>query len=273
LHFRAKAIRLRLPRPGGHTAIVAGSTFDELVAEGESEPVEGWDFSWFEGRASEERPSWGYSRLLAERMARATAALDIQTGGGEVLARIPHPPPALAATESWPPNIEVARRNLAPLGATVAEVDDSADLPFPPESFDLVVSRLPTVVLWAEIARVLQPGGTYLSQQVGASSNRELYEFMMGPQPVDPGRSAQAAAAAAQHAGLVVADLREQALRVTFSDVGAVVYFLRKVLWTVPGFTVDGYRDQLARMHERIQSDGLFVCHSQRRLIEARKPA
>lgn len=35
--------------------------FDELVAEGESVPVRGWDFSWFEGRATEERPSWGYS--------------------------------------------------------------------------------------------------------------------------------------------------------------------------------------------------------------------
>lgn len=262
----------RLP-PGGHTAGVAtASTFAELLAEGESEPVEGWDFSWFDGRATEDRPSWGYSRLLAERMAGATAALDIQTGGGEVLAQIPHPPPVLAATESWPPNVEVARRNLAPLGATVTEVDDTADLPFPAESFGLVVSRHPTVTLWTEIARVLQPGGGYLSQQVGAGSNRELIDFMMGPQPVDQGHSPRRAVAGAEAAGLAVVDLREQALRVTFSDIGAVVYFLRKVLWTVPGFTVRGYRDQLARLHDRIQSDGPFVSHSQRFLIEARKP-
>ena len=267
------AIRLRLMQTAGHTAVMAAlSTFGELVAEGASEPVEGWDFSWLEGRATEERPSWGYSRLLAEQMARSTAALDIQTGGGEVLARIPHPPPVLAATESWPPNVELARRKLAPLGATVAEVDDQADLPFPAESFDLVVSRHPVEVRWAEIARVLQPGGTYLSQQIGAGSNRELTDFMMGPQPVSPSRSPQLAVAAAQQAGLVVDDLREQALRVTFSDVGAVVYFLRKVLWTVPGFTVDRYRDRLEQMHQQIQSGGPFVCHSQRFLIEARKP-
>ena len=66
--------------------------FEQLLAEGGSVPLEGWDFSWFEGRATEERPRWGYSRLLGERMARAAAALDIQTGGGEVLAGIPHPP-------------------------------------------------------------------------------------------------------------------------------------------------------------------------------------
>src|SRR6266581_1833622 len=97
-------------------------TFDELVAEAESAPVEGWEFSWLDGRATEERPSWGYSRMLAQRMATASAALDIQTGGGEVLAQIPHPPPVLVATESWIPNLETARRNLARVGARVVAV-------------------------------------------------------------------------------------------------------------------------------------------------------
>jgi SAM-dependent methyltransferase len=252
--------------------VAAPSTFEELVAEAEAVPVEGWDFSWLDARATEERPPWGYLALIAERMAGAAAALDIQTGGGEVLARIPHPPPVLAATESWPPNIELARRNLRSLRASVAEVDDGADLPFPAESFDLVVSRHPTIVLWGQVARVLRPGGTYLSQQVGAGSNRELIDAMMGPQPVDQGRSPRRAVAEAEAAGLVVADLREKALSVLFNDVGAVVYFLRKVLWTVPGFTVEGYRDQLVRLHHRIQSEGPFVAHSQRFLIEARKP-
>jgi SAM-dependent methyltransferase len=245
--------------------------FDELVAEGAAVPVEGWDFSWFGGRATEERPPWGYARLLGERMALASAALDIQTGGGEVLAGIPRPPAMLAATESWPPNVALARERLGPLGATVAEVSDDADLPFGDGSFDLVVSRHPTVVAWGEIARVLRPGGTYLSQQVGAGSNRELTDAMMGPQVVDQRRSTQAAAAAAQGAGLDVVDLQERALRVEFLDIAAVVYFLRKVLWTVPGFTVERYRPQLAAVHAQIQAGKPFVAHSQRILIEARK--
>jgi SAM-dependent methyltransferase len=250
-------------------------TFDELIAEGDAVPVAGWDFSWFDGRATEERPAWGYARLLSERLRRARAALDIQTGGGEVLAgalRSCAPPPTmLAATESWPPNLELARRALAPFGGEVAEVADDARLPFPSGSFDLVVSRHPAEVLWPEIARVLQTGGTYFSQQVGAGSNRELTDFMMGPQPVNPGRSVQVAVADASGAGLEVVDLREQALRVEFFDVAAVVHFLNKVLWTVPGFSVAGYREPLARMHEHIEASGSFVCHSQRFLIEARK--
>ena len=246
--------------------------FARLVAEGAAVPVEGWDFSWFDGRATEERPSWGYAQLMAARMARAGAALDIQTGGGEVLAGVPHPPPILAATESWPPNVRLARRNLARLGGRVVEVADDAGLPFAAGSFDLVVSRHPVELVWPEITRVLRPGGTFFSQQVGAGSNRELTEFMMGPQPVRPGRSADWAASQAEAAGLVVVDLREQALRTVFNDVAAVVYFLRKVLWTVPGFTVEGYRDQLRRLHGQIQAEGPFVAHAQRFLIEARKP-
>jgi SAM-dependent methyltransferase len=246
--------------------------FARLVAEGTAVPVAGWDFSWFEGRATEERPAWGYARMMAERMARAAAALDIQTGGGEVLAGIPAHPAVLAATESWPPNVELARRNLAPLGARLVEVADDAGLPFPAESFDLVVSRHPVELVWPEIARVLRPGGTFFSQQVGAGSNRELTEFMMGPQPVRLERSTDWARVQAEGAGLAVTDLREQSLRTVFNDVGAVVYFLRKVLWTVPGFTVARYREPLRRLHEKIQAEGPFVAHAQRFLIEAGKP-
>jgi SAM-dependent methyltransferase len=250
----------------------APTTFEELLAEGVSVPVEGWDFSWFEGRATEERPPWGYSRLLAHRMASATAALDIQTGGGEVLAQIPRPPAVLAATESWPPNVEIARRNLAPLGATVVAVDDGADLPFPADSFDLVVSRHPVQTRWDEIARVLTPGGTFLSQMVGAGSVRELTDAMMGPQAPSRRRSTRRAVDQAEAAGLVVADLRTAALDMRFCDIAAVIVFLRKVIWTVPGFTVERYRPQLLELHRRIQADGGFTAHSQRFLIEARKP-
>jgi len=55
-------------------------------------------------------------------------------------------------------------------------------------------------------------------------------------------------------------------------DIGAVIYFLRKVIWTVPDFTVDRYRHKLRELHERIEADGPFVAHAVRVLVEARKP-
>ncbi|MGA7418248.1 MAG: class I SAM-dependent methyltransferase [Acidimicrobiales bacterium] len=247
-------------------------TFEELVAEGASVPVEGWDFSWFEGRATEERPSWGYSSLLAGRIADADAALDLQTGGGEVLAGVPHLPRLVAATESWPPNLVVAAKHLHPRGAWVVAAADGGDLPFAAASFDLVVSRHPTMTRWEEVARVLIPGGTYLAQHVGAGTVRELTDFMMGPQPVNEAHTTERAVAGAEAAGLVVVDLRHESLRDVFYDIAAVVHFLRKVIWIVPGFTVDRYRDRLADLHGCMLSEGPFVAHAQRFLIEARKP-
>ena len=249
------------------------SRFESLVAEGAAVPVEGWDFSWFEGRATEERPPWGYARRMGERMARADAALDVETGGGEVLATVVSPPALLVATEGWWPNAEVARARLRPLGAHVVAVADAPTLPFVDCSFDLVVSRHPVVVQWDEIARVLRPGGTYLSQQIGPGTNRELTTFLMGPQPVNECRSAAHARAGATAAGLEILDLRECGLRVAFFDVGAVVYFLRKVQWTVPDFTPEKYAAQLRRMHEHIETEESFVSTARRLFVEARRPA
>ncbi len=242
------------------------------MAEAAAVPVEGWDFSWFEGRATEERPPWGYARLMGERMAHADAALDIETGGGEVLATVARPPALLVATEGWRPNVEVARQRLRPLGGRVVAVADAPTLPFADASFDLVVSRHPVVVLWGEITRVLRPGGTYLSQQIGPGTNRELTEFMMGPRPVNEGRSGASARAGAESQGLEVVDLRACALRVEFYDVGAVVYFLRKVHWTVPDFTPEAYDAELRRLHRQIEREGSFVSTAQRLLVEARRP-
>ncbi|MEV5718060.1 class I SAM-dependent methyltransferase [Amycolatopsis mediterranei] len=247
------------------------AVFDDLVAEAAAVSVDGWDFSWLDGRATEARPSWGYQRLLGARLARASAALDLETGGGEVLDGCPALPPLTAATESWPPNIAKASARLRPRGVHVVA---TAGFPFRDNAFDLVSSRHPVTTAWAEIARVLRPGGTYFSQQVGPASVFELVEFFLGPQPGEArdSRHPDHAVAAASAAGLEVVDLRSESLRTEFSDIGAVVYFLRKVIWLVPGFTVERYRDKLRELHERIERDGPFAAHTTRFLIEARKP-
>ncbi len=73
-------------------------------------------------------------------------------------------------------------------------------------------------------------------------------------------------------AGLEQVDLRTERLRVEFHDVGAVVWFLRKVVWMVPGFTAEAYLPELRELHEQIEADGPFVAHSSRHLVEMRRP-
>ena len=261
----------RIPGVGDNAGM--SRSFDELVSEAAAAPVDGWDFSWLDGRATEERPSWGYQRLMRQRLAAVSAALDIDTGGGEVLSEAETFPPTMVATESWPPNAALATQLLHPRGVVVVATRDEASLPFADEAFDLVTSRHATVVRWHEIARVLRPGGGYLAQQIGPATMSELFEYFLGPQPhkwaeLQP----EIQTTQAQAAGLQVVQMRMERLRAEFFDIGAVIYFLRKVIWTVPDFTVERYHDRLRDMHEQIEASGSFVAHSTRLLVEARKP-
>ncbi len=246
---------------------------EALIEEGASAPIEGWDFAWLDGRATEERPSWGYSGLVAQRAKGVSSLLDLQTGGGELLAQVPRLPPLTVATEGWEPNVRRAAQRLRPRRAwVVVAQEDRPTLPFGSRTFDLVVSRHPVVTRWDEVARILRPGGRYLSQQVGPYSMQELTEFFTGPQPAPSTRSPELARDHATAAGLRVDDLRVERLRAAFSDVGAVVYFLRLVVWIVPDFSVERYRHRLTALHAEITTKGPFVAHATRFLIEATKP-
>jgi len=247
-------------------------SFDELVSEAASADVTGWGFAWVDGRATEERPPWGYARLLGARLATARSALDIDTGGGEVIAEAPLLPEGMCVTESWPPNARRARDLLGPRGVEVHQTAEDEPLPFPDQTFDLVTSRHPVNPKWTEIHRVLVPGGHYFAQHVGPGSAFELIEYFLGPLPdrrhgQDPGREATAA----ERAGLTVTSLRTARCRMEFFDIGAVVYILRKCIWWVPDFTVQRFHDKLVELDAYIRADGAFVAHSTRHLIAAQR--
>ncbi len=250
-------------------------SFGALVEEAEAVSVAGWDFTWLDGRATEERPSWGYQRLLRDRLAGVHAALDIQAGGGEVLAGVgaEHFPPTMVATEGWPPNAARATERLHPLGVVVVVDPDEPPLPFSDSAFDLVTSRHPVTVWWSEIARILDAGGTYFAQHVGERTNLEVTEYFLGPTDPGMGRHHRLEAEQARAAGLDVVQCRNERLRLEFLDVGAMVFFLRKVIWTVPEFTVDRFRGRLRDMHDQIERDGAFHSTMSRTLFEVRKPA
>lgn len=246
---------------------------EDLIAEAATADVDGWGFGWLEGRATEERPDWGYARLFAHAVAGADVAIDLDTGGGEVLGECPHLAREQHVTESWPPNAEHARQRLGPREVIVHETAPGAPLPLEDGAADLVTSRHPVAPDWPEIARVLAPGGQYLAQHVGPESAFELIEAVHGPTPEAQrrGRHPDDEVAAAEASGLEILERREARLRMEFFDVGAIVWILRKCPWWVPGFSVDTHREQLLEVDRIIRRDGAFVAHSTRHLLRARR--
>jgi hypothetical protein len=178
----------------------------------------------------------------------------------------------MVATEGWPPNVACASRLLHPLGVAVVAAGEGR-LPFAAGTFDLVSSRHPATVHWDEIARVLVRGGTYFAQHVGGQTNVEITEYFLGPSQPHNARDHDLEAARARAAGLEVLQCRNERLRLEFFDVGAVVFFLRKVIWTVPDFDADRYRQRLRSLHEQIARDGVFRSTTSRTLFEVRKPS
>src|SRR5438445_4916612 len=77
----------------------------------------GWDLSKVRPRLIEHAPAWDYETIVRKYGLGKRDALDMGTGGGELLARIREALPArTTATEEWNVNAPIAKKRLAPLG-------------------------------------------------------------------------------------------------------------------------------------------------------------
>ncbi|MFD7256526.1 class I SAM-dependent methyltransferase [Streptomyces sp. NPDC059874] len=241
--------------------------YEKHVAEALRATMSGWDFSWLTGRADGEGPSWDYERHARALLPSARSLLDIDTGGGELLASLTPLPPRSVATENWPPNLHPARQRLSPLGVEVHRASGSN---LPPGPFDLILNRHGALDA-ASIRTALAPGGRLLTQQVGSRNQLELNETLGIPSPADPDTwTLGVAVRALEGAGLHVTTAREEMSRYTFHDIGGVIFQLRAIPWQFPGFEPSEHEPALRRLDQRIRITGGFTVHDHRFLIEAR---
>ncbi|MGH2377929.1 MAG: class I SAM-dependent methyltransferase [Candidatus Limnocylindria bacterium] len=230
-----------------------------------------------------EQPPWSYEALARAAMRGARAALDLGTGGGEVLASLADSfPPLMIATEAYPPNLDVAARRLGALRARViaygldadrpapsAVQDGAAAVPLRDGVFDLVLDRHEAYDA-REVARILAPDGVFLTQQSDGRSYEDLLQ-RFGASPQWPGVTLDNLVPELVDAGLVIQSASQWWGGVAFSDVGAVVYYLKAIPWLVPGFSVAHFEPVLLELQQELEqagelrfSEGLF-------LIRARK--
>lgn len=244
-------------------------TDDELLAAWRrrwDEPTSGWDFSGFGDRLTAQEPPWSYSDLARSALRGAHSVLDIGTGGGEVLRGLVDALPLdTVATEGWPPNLPVAQESLLAYGVPVIAYDaDAPDptMPFPDGRFDVVLARHESYHA-PEVARVLAPGGRFVTQQVDGRSYDETRALFGGPNPL-AGVTLGRFRAQAEAVGLEVAEALEWWGAIRFADVATFVSYVRMVPWTAPDdFSVERYSEVLLQLHHRGQelafSQGRFA--------------
>ena len=247
---------------------------ERLIAQWQAEerqPFSGWDFSHLQGRYHEEQPPWSYLDLARELLQNADFALDMGTGGGEKLLTLRDALPThTVATEGYPPNVPVARANLQPHGISVVEynIDTTPRMPFDDNSFAVILNRHEAFDA-VEVARILKPGGVFLTQQV---DGRELDDMrsVFGQRGEYLHVNLANCRQGLESAGLIIERAQDWTGETTFSDMGALVYFLHAAPWSAPDdFSVERYADSLLRLHVERQPLA-FSCR--RFILQARKP-
>jgi len=236
----------------------------------ERQPFSGWDFSYLAGRYFDAIPPWSYEEHVRVLLPGAGSVLDLGTGGGEKLLEFKDAlPPDTLATEGWAPNVIVARRNLDPHGIRVVpyNIEQEDRMPFADQSFALVIDRHEAYDA-LEVARILKPGGVFLTQQVDGPSMGDLASIFGKSAPY-PHVTLANCRLIVEQAGLLVERAEEALGRFRFSDVGALVYYLHAIPWEAPeDFSVERYAGLLLEIHRHARLSyamGHF-------LIQARKP-
>jgi len=238
--------------------------FKSLITEAQSQKFAGWDFSWLKDRLVEETPPWDYKREAVKEFPKINSLLDMGTGGGELLSSLGPLPEKTYATEGYPPNVQMARDRLKPLGVEVIRTyaeDNTAKpqvgaLPFRTESLDMVIDRHESFVA-SEVYRVLKKGGVFLTQQDGSPNYPELNEFLGAPK-TEVVWDLQVALRQISEAGFQVTVACETHIESQFMDVGAAVFYLLAVPWQLEGFKVSQYLDKLRELHRSIVRTGSF---------------
>ena len=241
-------------------------------AEEEISHIYGWDFSHIDGRYMEDTDfSWDYRQVIEEYLTPEKKLLDIDTGGGEFLLSLGHPYENMAATDNYLPNVQLCKETLLPLGIDFRQADGNGKLPYPDESFDIVIDRHGDFNPM-EIFRVLRYGGVFISQQVGTENDRELVELICGKLPLPfPEQYAEKVGEKFRKAGFSILRQEECFRPIRFYDVGALVWFAHVISWEFPNFSVDTHVENLHNAQRVLEENGCIEGRTHRFLLVAQK--
>jgi SAM-dependent methyltransferase len=215
--------------------------------------------------------SWSYGSIVLVQIRHAKALLDIGTGGGELLASFRPLPAITCATESYRPNISVAKRKLEPLGVRVFRTKkEEGPLPFQDATFDVVIDRHASYIP-SEVFRVLKSGGLFTTQQVGDSNEHRIRKMLGAEEFLPPRWNLRFASRQLRRAGFRIDFEREEYPSRRFYDVGAIVYYLKAVPWVIPDFSIRKYFKALILLNREIGLKGYVEVRNHRFVVVGQK--
>ncbi|KAF1299250.1 methyltransferase [Enterococcus sp. JM4C] len=232
---------------------------------------QGWDFSYLEGKYEMAETPWDYRSFVLQYLTDEYQLLDMGTGGGELLQSFAHPKNLTAVTEGWVPNYELLRKELAPQGVNVQFVEEDDRLNFPDQSFDLVTNSHESFSI-EEVARVLKPGGFFITQQVGDLNGIQLSSKLI------PGFQKLSFPL---HLSTVVNELKQQGFRILYAnesyptqrffDMDGLIYYAKTIPWEFPDFSVETNFPELLALEEELERQGYIENREHRFIVVAQK--
>lgn len=233
--------------------------------------IRGWDFSHIEGRYKNYELPWDYESIVRSYLKCDSLLLDIDTGGGELLMSLNHPTDKTSATEGYPPNVELCKKILLPLGIDFREANDYSNLPFDDNTFDVIINRHGSYDI-AELYRILKPDDIFITEQVGEDNERDLVELLLPGTPKQfHGLNLTEQQTKFRSAGFSILYTDEAFPTIEFFDIGALVWFAKIIKWEFCGFSVDNCFDKLLRAQQILETQGSIKGTAHRYMIVAKK--
>jgi hypothetical protein len=110
-----------------------------------------------------------------------------------------------------------------------------------------------------------------VTQQVDYRDNDDLAQILGIETPEEPDSWIGLAERQVTEAGLVIEEAARADQRIRFDDIAAVVFYLKAVSWSIPGYSLEKYRDRLRALYEDA-SAWPVVASGHRFLLVASKP-
>lgn len=247
--------------------------YEEWKKEEEIAHIKGWDFSHIHGKYKEEDElPWDLRETIKKHLNDEMRLLDMETGGGEFLLSLDHPANKTSVIEGYEPNVKYCQEVLLPLGIDFREADGADVLPFEDGSFDVITNRHGDYNV-SELQRLLDQGGLFITQQVGAENDKELIELLQ-PEINDLPYPKQYLKIREQELidkGFEILESGEVFQPIRFYDVGALVWFARILEWEFPGFSVETHLQNLYKAQEILEAKGVIEGRIHRFYLVARK--